>query len=246
MRGSFEHAYLLLINNFAEVRLVDPDLVFDIQTISLTDSETIKSWTYFLKIFGYDFYGYDTRFIVISDRNHEIINVVPKVISFAIHTFCTFHIFNNIKTTLESTRIAFRMAAEALTKIDFGKHMTDIQNTYPVGLQYILGIPKETWSNLYIPMSSCYVYICHPVILIWHLISIICHLFRYGVACTNHVESWNNVIVKVRDILIHVFIEELRRICSKISYTYREEAKISQACLTPWATVRVESLWWIH
>ncbi|KAF6151062.1 hypothetical protein GIB67_042397 [Kingdonia uniflora] len=109
------------------------------------------------------------------------------------------------------------MAAEALTKIDFGKHMTDIQNTYPVGLQYILGIPKETWSNLYIPMS------------------------KYGVAYTNHVESWNNVIVKVRDILIHVFIEELHRICSKISYTYKEEAKMSQACLTPWATDHCES-----
>ncbi|KAF6141052.1 hypothetical protein GIB67_006497 [Kingdonia uniflora] len=86
-------------------------------------------------------------------RNPEIINVVPKVFLFAIHTFCAFHISNNIKTSLESTRIAFRMAAEALTSIDFDKHMNAIRNTDPVDLQYILGIPKETWSNLYIPMS---------------------------------------------------------------------------------------------
>ncbi|KAF6163545.1 hypothetical protein GIB67_002550 [Kingdonia uniflora] len=29
-----------------------------------------------------------------------------------------------------------------------------IVNTDPVGLQYILGIPKETWSNPYIPMNT--------------------------------------------------------------------------------------------
>ncbi|KAF6151330.1 hypothetical protein GIB67_040603 [Kingdonia uniflora] len=110
-----------------------------------------------------------------------------------------------------------RMAAEALTSIDFDKYMNAIRNTDPVGLQYILGILKETWSNLYIPMS------------------------RYGVAYTNHVESWNNVILKVRDLPIHVFIKELHRICSKMSYTYREEAEKSQAHLTPWATNHCES-----
>ncbi|KAF6158213.1 hypothetical protein GIB67_015007 [Kingdonia uniflora] len=64
---------------------------------------------------------------------------------------------------------------------------------------------------------------------------------RYGVAYTNHVESWNNVILKVRDLSIHVFIEELRRICSEMSYTYREEAEKNQARLTPWATDHCES-----
>ncbi|KAF6134930.1 hypothetical protein GIB67_002331 [Kingdonia uniflora] len=77
--------------------------------------------------------------------------------------------------------------------------------------------------------------------LIWHLISIVCFLFRYGVAYTNHVESWNNVILKVRDLPIHVLIKELRRICSEMSYTYKEEAEKSQAHLTPWATDHCES-----
>ncbi|KAF6156527.1 hypothetical protein GIB67_011328 [Kingdonia uniflora] len=113
-------------------------------------------------------------------------------------------------------KIAFRMAAEALTNIDFDKHMNAIWNTDPVGLQYILDIPKETWS-LYIPMS------------------------RYGVAYINHVDSWNNVIFKVKDLPIHVFIEELRRINSEISYTYMEEGEKSQVCLTPWDTDYYES-----
>ncbi|KAF6139895.1 hypothetical protein GIB67_009742 [Kingdonia uniflora] len=198
MRGSFEHIYQLLTSYFAEVRLVDPDFVFDIQTtsckdkrfiryfwcfgppkktykllrpvvvidetflkgryrrtlliaitiepsnhifplaFSITDSETTGSWTYFLEMFGANFHSYDTRFVFISDRNLEIINVVPKVFPFAIHTFCAFHISKNIKTTLKSTRIVLRMAAEALTNINF---------------QYILGIPKKIWSNLYNPMS---------------------------------------------------------------------------------------------
>ncbi|KAF6144850.1 hypothetical protein GIB67_001861 [Kingdonia uniflora] len=69
----------------------------------------------------------------------------------------------------------------------------------------------------------------------------VCHFFRYGVAYTNHVESWNNVILKVRDLPIHIFIEELRRIYSEMSYTYREEAEKSQARLTPWATDYCES-----
>ncbi|KAF6160364.1 hypothetical protein GIB67_019133 [Kingdonia uniflora] len=64
---------------------------------------------------------------------------------------------------------------------------------------------------------------------------------RYGVAYTNYVESWNNVILKERDPPIYVFIEELRRICLEMSYTYREEAEKSQARLTPWATDHCES-----
>ncbi|KAF6163443.1 hypothetical protein GIB67_029292 [Kingdonia uniflora] len=133
MRGSFEHAYQLLTSYFAEVRLVDPDFVFDIQTtsckdkrftrcfwcfgppkktykllrpvvvidrnffkgryrgtlqtsiaidpsnhifphaFSITDSETTESWTYFLDMFGSNFHGYDTRFIVISDSPLELL-----------------------------------------------------------------------------------------------------------------------------------------------------------------------------
>ncbi|KAF6160008.1 hypothetical protein GIB67_033092 [Kingdonia uniflora] len=132
---------------------IDPSNHIFLLAFSITDTETTKSWTYFLEMFGSNFHGNDTRFVIISDRNPEIINVVPKVFPFAIHTFCTFYITNNIKTTLESTQIAIRMAAEALTNIDFDKHMNVIQNTDPVGLQYILGILKETWSNLYIPIS---------------------------------------------------------------------------------------------
>ncbi|KAF6136964.1 hypothetical protein GIB67_030728 [Kingdonia uniflora] len=64
---------------------------------------------------------------------------------------------------------------------------------------------------------------------------------RYGVAYTNHVESWNNVILKVRDLPIHVFNEKLRRIYSEMSYMYREEAEKSQARLAPWATNHYES-----
>ncbi|KAF6141107.1 hypothetical protein GIB67_006552 [Kingdonia uniflora] len=37
MRGSFEHAYQLLTSYFSEVRLVDPDFVFGIQTMSYKD-----------------------------------------------------------------------------------------------------------------------------------------------------------------------------------------------------------------
>ncbi|KAF6158951.1 hypothetical protein GIB67_042032, partial [Kingdonia uniflora] len=64
---------------------------------------------------------------------------------------------------------------------------------------------------------------------------------RYEVAYTNHVESWNNVILKVRNLPIHVFIEELRKICSKMSYTYWEEVEMSQSHLTAWATDYCES-----
>ncbi|KAF6156117.1 hypothetical protein GIB67_024087, partial [Kingdonia uniflora] len=35
--GSFEHAYQLLTGYFAEVRLVDPDFIFGIQTTSCKD-----------------------------------------------------------------------------------------------------------------------------------------------------------------------------------------------------------------
>ncbi|KAF6169968.1 hypothetical protein GIB67_034360 [Kingdonia uniflora] len=42
MRGSFEQAYWLLISYFAEVRLVDPNFIFDIQTMSCKDKRFIR------------------------------------------------------------------------------------------------------------------------------------------------------------------------------------------------------------
>ncbi|KAF6172133.1 hypothetical protein GIB67_029551, partial [Kingdonia uniflora] len=89
-------------------------------------SNEYKIVTNFLEMFGSNFHGYDTQFVVISDKNAIIINVVPKVFLFVIHTFHAFHISNNIKATLESKRITFRMAAEALTSIDFEKHINVI------------------------------------------------------------------------------------------------------------------------
>ncbi|KAF6165597.1 hypothetical protein GIB67_021867 [Kingdonia uniflora] len=56
-----------------------------------------RKWTYFLEMFGSNFYGYDIRFVVISDRNLKIINVVPKVFQFAIHTFWAFTYLTTLK-----------------------------------------------------------------------------------------------------------------------------------------------------
>ncbi|KAF6155759.1 hypothetical protein GIB67_007406 [Kingdonia uniflora] len=81
------------------------------------------------------------------------------------------------------------------------------KDLYDFSKEFNIGIPKKTWSNLYILMS------------------------RYGVAYTNHAESWNNVIVKVRDLPI----------CSEMSYMYRVEAEMSQARLTSWAMDHCES-----
>ncbi|KAF6165176.1 hypothetical protein GIB67_000760 [Kingdonia uniflora] len=43
MRSSFEHAYQLLMSYFIEVRLVDPNLVFDTQlrVVRIRDSQGI-------------------------------------------------------------------------------------------------------------------------------------------------------------------------------------------------------------
>ncbi|KAF6139851.1 hypothetical protein GIB67_009698 [Kingdonia uniflora] len=139
---------------------IDPSNHISPLVFLITYSETTKSWTYFLEMFGSNFHGYDTRLAVISDMNPRITSAVPKVIPFVIHAFCNFHIFNNVKTTLKSTRIAFRIAAEALSSIDFDKHMNAIRNIDFVGLQYILDIPRETWSNEYIPISM-YIFILY-------------------------------------------------------------------------------------
>ncbi|KAF6166185.1 hypothetical protein GIB67_023895 [Kingdonia uniflora] len=47
MRGSFKHAYQLLTSYFAEVRLVDPNFVFNIQTTSCKDKRFTRCfWCY--------------------------------------------------------------------------------------------------------------------------------------------------------------------------------------------------------
>ncbi|KAF6137904.1 hypothetical protein GIB67_014033 [Kingdonia uniflora] len=47
MRGNFEHAYQLLTSYFAEVRLDDPDFVFDIQTTSCKDKRFTRCFCCF-------------------------------------------------------------------------------------------------------------------------------------------------------------------------------------------------------
>ncbi|KAF6158918.1 hypothetical protein GIB67_012335, partial [Kingdonia uniflora] len=47
IRDSFEHAYQLLTSCFTEVRLVDPDFVFDIQTTSCKDKRFTRCFCYF-------------------------------------------------------------------------------------------------------------------------------------------------------------------------------------------------------
>ncbi|KAF6173960.1 hypothetical protein GIB67_039911 [Kingdonia uniflora] len=47
MRGNFEHAYQLLTSYFMEVRLVDPNLAFDIQTTSCKDKRFTRYFWYF-------------------------------------------------------------------------------------------------------------------------------------------------------------------------------------------------------
>ncbi|KAF6144047.1 hypothetical protein GIB67_037720 [Kingdonia uniflora] len=74
-----------------------------------------------------------------------------------------------------------------------------------------------------------------------HAYQLLTSYFVYKVAYTSHDESWNNVILEVRDLSIHVFIEELCRISLEMSYTYREEAVKNQTRLTPWATDHCES-----
>ncbi|KAF6144803.1 hypothetical protein GIB67_038902 [Kingdonia uniflora] len=64
---------------------------------------------------------------------------------------------------------------------------------------------------------------------LYHLNTLPLFQLIYGVAYTNHVESLNNVIVKVRDLPIHLFIEELLKICSEMACTYGEEAEMSQS-----------------
>ncbi|KAF6135567.1 hypothetical protein GIB67_015420 [Kingdonia uniflora] len=57
---------------------------------------------------------------------------------------------------------------------------------------------------------------------------------RYGICYTNHFESQNAVILRVRNIPIYVFIEKMCKICT--DYTLeRKEAAMSEGYYTIWA-----------
>ncbi|KAF6135931.1 hypothetical protein GIB67_006823 [Kingdonia uniflora] len=48
---------------------IDPSNYIFPLAFSVIKSKTIKSWTYFQEMFGSNFHGYNTRFVVISDKN---------------------------------------------------------------------------------------------------------------------------------------------------------------------------------
>ncbi|KAF6140892.1 hypothetical protein GIB67_042305, partial [Kingdonia uniflora] len=52
-----------------------------------------------------------------------------------------------------------------------------------------------------------------------HFTSMVCHFFRYRVTYKNHVESWNNIILKVRDLsmcLLRNYVESIRKCPTRI------------------------------
>ncbi|KAF6143346.1 hypothetical protein GIB67_001290 [Kingdonia uniflora] len=62
LKGRYRETLLTVIT-------IDPSNYIFPLTFLKKDSETTESLTYFLEMFGSNFHGYDTRFVVISDRN---------------------------------------------------------------------------------------------------------------------------------------------------------------------------------
>jgi hypothetical protein len=113
--------------------------------------EDENNWSWFLQQLVVALRLQDrTDLVIVSDRDKGLIPAVERNLPRALHTYCAWHISQNLRTrfranqTLTATMFA---AAKALRPVKFDTIMNRIvrsdQNVY----QYLLAIPHEKWSR---------------------------------------------------------------------------------------------------
>ena len=137
--------------------------------------ETKDSWTFFVNCLADALNIRDTPLTVTSDRCKGIDTAVSEVLPRAAHSFCAYHIAQNVTQRYGKAAAAHVWAiANAGNEHEYTAAMRAVGVVSPPALQYLMTIPREHWVRGFFPMP------------------------RFGQATSNIAESINAWLVECR------------------------------------------------
>ncbi|KAL5555175.1 hypothetical protein UlMin_037411 [Ulmus minor] len=162
--------------------------------IGVGDSENDAAWTWFLKRVK-DVFGENPALVIVSDRHRSIRSAVEEAFPRAFHGICIYHLLNNLKTKFKSKNKELEQhyiaAAKAYNLQEFHVLFYTLCSAVPGAKEYLESVGLDRWTRSHAPCR------------------------RYNIMTTNISESFNAVLVKVRELPITAFVNEVRLLCQR-------------------------------
>ncbi|KAL5568441.1 hypothetical protein UlMin_025016 [Ulmus minor] len=162
--------------------------------IGVGDSENDAAWTWFLKRVKYVF-GEKPALVIVSDRHRSIRSAVEEAFPRAFHGICIYHLLNNLKTKFKSKNKELEQhyipAAKSYNLQEFHVLFYTLCSAVPGAKEYLESVGLDRWTRSHTPCR------------------------RYNIMTTNISESFNAVLVKVRELPIIAFVNEVRLLCQR-------------------------------
>ncbi|KAK2659713.1 hypothetical protein Ddye_006246 [Dipteronia dyeriana] len=91
--------------------------------------------------------------VFISDRHASIEAGISKVFSYATHTICCWHFYENVKKRYHRKDVAVIMdkAARAYTELQYNRYMEELLNLHPNAYDYVIVAGPHKWSPVHCP-----------------------------------------------------------------------------------------------
>ena len=142
--------------------------------VGFAQSETNDSWRFFVRNLADTLNIRETPLTVISDRCKGIDNAVSDLLPRAAHSYCAFHMSQNVAQYGQTAAKFFWRIAEASTEKEYNDAMATLGNISPEAQAYLQDIPKEQWVRAFFPLP------------------------RYGHITSNIAESTNASFLEIR------------------------------------------------
>ncbi|PIA64673.1 hypothetical protein AQUCO_00100259v1 [Aquilegia coerulea] len=211
---------------------VDPDAVTDILT-GPGDRFECFFWTYGISVRVYKknlrpvvivdgtflkgrdhVVGVDHQFILLSDRHKSIIQGVPKILPNAVHMYCSYHMSG--KFGHKKIKFLVQESAKTLNQQEFWGNMLGIWVLSSKAHEKLMDVgPLEKWASAFQEKS------------------------RYGIVTTNHVESWNKMIIGERMMPVTTIVSMIRDNVIRHYRDYRNDSLKFNSPVTTWCQEQI-------
>ncbi|KAL5581631.1 hypothetical protein UlMin_014073 [Ulmus minor] len=189
--GTPEQSYKLLPGYLHMLMATNPGSVVNLE---VSDGNKFQ---YLFIAFAASIHGFSYCRLVISiDATHlkgNINNAVQEVFPQAFHGICMYHLLNNLKTKFRNKTKELEQhyirTAKTYNLQDFHVLFYTLCSAVPGVKEYLEAVGLERWTRSHAPSR------------------------RYNIMTTNISESLNAVLVKVRELPITAFVNEIRLLC---------------------------------
>lgn len=181
----------------------------------VVDSEDEDNWLWFLETLK-PLLG-ERRLTICSDRGKGLLGAVDKVFPDAYHSYCLWHLKNNLNKALGGKRRSkadivgiFESCAYAATHAEFQRLYSELLTAGGSQVaKFIDKVPVELWANAYFPGQ------------------------RYGELYSNVAESYNAWILEQRHLPITAMLDQIRIKMMDLMSERREKSRTWKGFLGP-------------